>query len=318
MSIKCLIDNTEHDSIESLHKYLRKFKIKQEMYYEEYFARRDLLTGEKILFKNYEQYFNTDFKDKNNLKKWLKLNPEKGKEWSIEWLKKRKEKKNLILSPTQVELRSLTCPSIHYYETIGGYNNICESIGLKSRFNYNSKPIFNRLPDSIVIIQDSREQTPLKLPYNIKIGKIDAGDYGLEEKYDKKIYVERKNLNDMVASLSSKQRKENSDAKFGVERLKAELERAKQNNSYIIMLVENNINDALSFNYLPQMRWTKTNPNHIFKNLRDLSHEFTNFQVLFVNGRKEASKILIKIFEASETVKNIDLQYLYECGGFEF
>ena len=32
--IKCLIDNTEYDSIESFHMHLRRFKIKQKDYYE--------------------------------------------------------------------------------------------------------------------------------------------------------------------------------------------------------------------------------------------------------------------------------------------
>ena len=312
--MKCLIDNTEHDSLESLHKYLRKFKIKQETYYLEYYPRKDLLTGEQIPFKNVDQYLSADFINKINLKKWIQQNPEQAKIWAIEWLKKRKEKKNLVYAPTQVELRSLPCPSVHYYEMHGGYNEICKSIGLKQRFD--GKIRFDKLPNDVVIIQDTREQLPLKFSYNIEVKKLEVGDYGLCEQYDRKIYIERKNLNDFVSTLASKNKIEGSKAKFGFERFKAELDRAKISDAYLIMVVESDINDALSFNYLPQMKWTKTNPSHIFKNLRDLLNEYLNFQVVFVKGKKEAASAVIKIFEAGESVKNTDLEYWYECNGF--
>ena len=318
MIYNCPFDNISFNSLEELCSHLKKFRIKQSDFFQEYYTHKDLLTGDLIEFKNPEQYLNSDFSNKNNLKKWLKLNPDEGKKWAIDWLVKRKEKKNLIYAPTQIELKSLTCPSIHYYEKIGGYNNICKSLGLKIRFDGELK--FNKIDPNIILIQDSREQLPFlfecngQFPCHIKIEKIEVGDYALEQKYDKKIYIDRKNLNDFVGSLSSKQKKDESKAKYGLDRFIAEIERAKQNNSYLILLVESDINSALSFNFLPQLRWTRTNPNHIFKNVRDLLNKYDNFQILFVDGKRKAAETLIKIFEAGESIKNVDLQYQHELG----
>lgn len=303
----CYIDNTEHISLDSLLDHLKKIKIKQKEYFIK-INKQDLLTGEYIEFKNPEQYLNTDFVDKRNLKKWIKLNPEKGKDWAINFLKKRKEEKQLVLAPTQVDLRSLNCPSIHYYEENGGYNKICEELGFKTRFKYDkceeSAFKVSKACDSIII--DTRERLPLKIVTKIINKKLNVGDYGLEGEEDKGIYIERKNLNDFVGTLSE------------YSRFEKELERAKESNSYIIMLVESDINDSLGFNFLPQMKWTKTNPSHIFKNLRDLNNKFNNFQTLFVGGRIEAAKAVIKLLSLGEIIKTQDLQYRLETKELSF
>jgi len=301
--VKCLIDDSGFECLEHLHLYLRKLKIKQADYYEKYMPRTDLFTKEPIKYKDYDQYFSTDFLNKNNLKKFIKQYPEEGKKWSINWLKKRKEEKKLIYAPTQVELRSLMCPTIHYYETIGGYNKVCEELGYKIKFN-NPQLDFKDLNKRCTIIQDTREQRPLEIEsFKVKREKLEYADYALAGKFDKKIYIERKGLSDFVGTLGK-----------DLGRFKREILRAKEDGGYIVVLVENNINDALGFNYLPQMRWTKVSPSHIFKNVRDLLHEFDNIQFLFVDGRKEASSALIKLFELGEQIKDCDIQFLYEAG----
>jgi ERCC4-type nuclease len=307
----CLADNTIHEDLAALHKHIRSLKITQEFYYTKYYNKRDLLTGEEIPFKNAEQYLSTDFLNKNNIRKYVKEQPEAAKVWAINWLKNRKEKKSLVYAPTQAELRSLQCPSIKYYDSVGGYENICSQIGLKVRYNGSLK--YESLGDA-TIIQDTREQNPLKLKRKTVSKKLDAGDYGLEEKFDKKIYIERKGLSDFLGTMVTKENKNGGEAKFGVTRFRAELDRAKASGSYIIMLVESDINDALGFQYLPQTRYTRATPEHIFKNLRSLIEDYSNFQVVFVNGRVEAAKILERLFEAGESVKNVDLQYAYETG----
>ena len=314
MTYNCPFDNTSFETLEELCSHIRKFKIKQEDFFIEFYPRKDLLTGELIKFRNVDQYLSSDFNNKNNLKKWLKLNTEEGKKWAINWLKERTEKKKLAFAPDQVYLRSLTCPTVLYYNNIGNYNEICQSIGLKVKYDYNKKLIFNKLPFDINIICDTREQHPFELSYKAIITKLNCGDYGLEDKYDKKIYVERKSLADMISSLTSKKKKEGSKAKNGLERIKAELQRAKDSNSYIIMVVEDDLNSALSFEYLPQCKWTKVTSSHIFKNIRDLLIEFDNFQIVFAGSRKQAELLTIKIFELGVDVKNIDLQYYIEKG----
>jgi hypothetical protein len=304
----CLIDNAEFDSVEHLHLYLRQLKVKQSDYYEKYHSKVDLLTGEPIPFKNPEQYLNSDFLNKNNLKKYVKENPEKGKEWAINFLRKRKESKGLKYAPTQVELRSLQCPSIPYYDSIGGYNKICKELGFKIRFK-STELNFTPLPVDVKIIIDTREQKPLQFSIATETATVKEGDYSLAEQYDKNIYVERKGLLDFIGSFSK-----------DLGRFHRELQRAKKKKSYIVMVVENDINDALGFEYLtgiPGIKYVKTNSAHIFKNLRDTLVKFTNFQVLFVSGRKEASNAVIKIFELGESVKDIDLELQYELGNLK-
>jgi hypothetical protein len=299
MQIECKIDSTMHSSLENLHKHIRKFKIKRADYYHEYYPRKDLLTGEPIEFKEYYQYFNQDFKNKNNLKKWLKLNKEEGEKWSKAWLTSRKYDKNLLYAPSYVELKSLTAPSMDYFNSIGGYYNITKELGFLDRYN-NNKLIFKEFKDQIII--DSREQNPIKIENSV-VSTLTTGDYGLKEN-DLGIYIERKSLQDFVSTLSG-----------GLERFDKELGRAKEIGAYIIMIVESNINDSLSFNYLPQMKWAKANPSFVFKNLRDLLNKYPlNFQSVFVEGRKDFYNKMIKIFELENQAKTVDLQFKIENG----
>ncbi len=73
--VKCLIDQTEHDGVAKLHLYLRKLKVTQKDYYERFHGRKDLLTGEKIEFKDYKSYLISDFKNKINLNKYCNQFP---------------------------------------------------------------------------------------------------------------------------------------------------------------------------------------------------------------------------------------------------
>lgn len=301
--IKCLIDNTEYDSIESFHMHLRRFKIKQKDYYEEYYPRKDISNGKKIEYKNYDQYFSQEFIDKNSLKRYLKDHPEEGKTWSINYLKKRKESKGLMYSMSQAELRSLFTPSIKYFESVGKYNNICEDLGYVNRYDYAENNLKYQKLDNPTIIVDSREQTSLKLAVPTEVLGLKVGDYALKNNPNN-IVVERKSGSDFINTLSG-----------GYERFRREFERAKKLDTYVVILVEENINSMLNFNYLPHLKYSKATPDFIFKRLRDLLNEFPlNVQCLFVDGRIDASKILIRLFQLGENLKKIDLQYFYEEG----
>ena len=178
--LKNIFGGADFSTIEELLAHLKKFKIKQKDYFEDTFPRKDLLTGEKIEYKNIENYFNSDFVNKNNLKKYIKQNPEGGKSWSIEYLENRKEEKGLIYSPSQAELRSLFCPSIPYFESVGGYNEICDMLGYKNRYDYKKELVFNKLTDPTIII-DSREKLPLKLITKSEVAGLKVGDYAIKD-----------------------------------------------------------------------------------------------------------------------------------------
>ena len=314
----CEFDQTSHISKEDLHLYLRRFRIKQEVYYHQYNPRHDLLTGELIPYKDYDQYHTQSFINKINLKKWLKTNPEKGLQWAIDWLREYKMKKCLEYAPSQVELRTMVCPSMPYYDKVGhnlgGYYGITKSLGYTARYQYHSLKFTDFASDAI-ILQDTREQLPLKLSIATKRETVNVGDYALAPPYDEGVRIERKSLSDMCGTLSGRQmaRKDGADSAFN--RFDRELARAKEANLYVVMIVESDINEAQSFNYLPHMKHIKASPSYLMHNLRELLSKYPlSFQTLFVSGRVEAAKKLIRILQLGAQVETIDLQMAYEKG----
>ncbi len=314
--MRCLADNTEHASLEALHKHLQfKLKMKQEVYYRDHAPRRDLGTGEVIPFKApAARYLEAEFADKNSLKRYLKEQPEAGRKWAIDWLAKRKAEKKLVYPPLQVELRSLFCPTTPYYNHVGGYTSICRELGFQIRFE---GAVPAAVPLDCPVVVDTREQKGKELRLQVPTvrAKINCGDYGLPVEKDKGIYIERKSLSDFVGTLSDR------ETRYGdsnLARFTRELERAQEVGAYLILLVESDINQALDFRFEPHMKHTKIRPEHVFHNLRDLFHRFPDFQALFVGGRVEAAKAVPALLSMGAAVKTFDLQAVYESGALAF
>lgn len=317
MSIICMADNTEHATLKALHAHLRHFRIKQADYYTQYFPRYCLGSGKPIPYKDHEQYFSQDFVDKNQIRSFLAKEPIRGREWAINWLRKRKEEKGLIYAPSQVELRSLQCPSMAYFDHVGDYYSICRDLGFKGRYvSYTEQNTAKAgFWDDKCIICDTREQKPLSFPVKTVRDTINAGDYALADPHDKGIRIERKSLTDAIGTLNCRKitRKKGDDSSF--ERFDRELQRAVENGQYVVMVVETKLTQALSFSYLPQMKWTKVSESHVFKNLRDLLTKYPlNFQAVFADGRIDAAQKVLRIFEMGERVKKVDLEYANERG----
>jgi hypothetical protein len=330
----CAADQSEHADLPALLKHLKTLKITQERYFTDYAPQRDLCTGEIIPFRApAERYLKTEFIHKNSLKKWIKENTPAARSWAIDWLHKRRIEKRLEYPPTQVELRSLMAPTIHYYEAVGGYNKICEQLGYTIRFDGNLED--RLLPAEARVIVDTREQAPLDLAAKTIKEALSYGDYTLAVPHNQGVYIERKSLNDFVGTLSDRVIGRKSGEDSNLARFSRELDRAEEAGAYVIMLIESDINDALGFNFLPQFvrrcpkRWNpktkKTEqryggamPDHVFKNMRDLLHRYHNFQALFVAGRKEAAAAVVKLLAMGDDVKRLDLQYQHEAGRLTF
>ena len=204
---------------------------------------------------------------------------------------------------------------MRYYDYIGGYYNITRELGFKDRY-IDANPEFSLNTLGVTLIQDTREQTPLSLPLKTEVRKLDYGDYGLAAPHDQGIYIERKSLNDFVGSLTTRKvvrKKKGDDSSF--ERIERELTRAKEAGHYIVMLVESPITDALTFDELPWMRHGKASPTYIWHNLRELLNRFPlSFQVVFANGRQDAARKMMRIFQMGQQVRQIDLEYAAEKG----
>lgn len=250
-----------------------------------------------------------------HLRRWLKDNPIKGPEWAIDYLRRRRDEKQLVYAPSQAELRTLYCPTMPYYDIVGGYYKITKDLGFVDR--YTKEPLyFTPLQKDIQIICDTREQLRLDLkPYKVIREKLDWGDYALAFPYDKMFHVERKGVNDFISTLSSKKVKHKKIAEDSpCERFERELIRAKEVNGYIVMLVESNIQDVV--NYSKNTKFGTAAITHTFKNMRDLLVKYPlTWQIVFCNGREDTAHKLIKIFKMGKQVKKIDLQYAVEKGG---
>jgi len=81
----------------------------------------------------------------------------------------------------------------------------------------------------------------------------------------------------------------------------------------LVVLVEEKLSNALSFQYLPYIsKKIKATPDFIFHNVRTLVQEYDNLQFLFVDGRKEMKRIIEAIFSSKCFYKKIDLQLAYD------
>lgn len=314
MSVICHIDGAEYESVAEIHALLKSLRIKQADYYTRHHPRVCRQTGEPIPYKDHKQYFAQDFKDKEALRQWVLANPEEGKKWAIEWLKRRKEEKGLIYAPSQVELTSLDHFTRSYYDANGGYYSICRDLGFTDRYTIRD-PKFVSLPASTRVVCDTREQRPLQLRIATDRVGLKWGDYALAN--DTGVHIERKSLTDMIGTLTSKkiERKKNAEDS-PCQRFERELIRAQEAGGYIIMMVEAPLEDALTFRDLSDIKHGKASSTHIFKNMRDLLVKYPlTWQVLFVKSRTEAATTLIRLFEMGDQVKKTDLQYLLERGG---
>ena len=224
-----------------------------------------------------------------------------------ELLAKRKEKKNLTYSPTQVELRSILSPPVHYYnELFGSYYELCDSLGYENRFHNPRKISYGSIYDdpSYKIYVDTREKKPLKFKhFESEIKTLKFGDYALSSKEDTcNCYIERKAIGDFIGTLSG-----------GYDRFTREIERAAEAEAQLIVLVEESFSNCLGFNYLPHVyKKTKVTPDYIFHNVRKLIQTYPHIQFLFVKNRTEASETIEKIFTCGCAYRSIDLQLAYD------
>lgn len=307
----CLIDNSEHPSLDALHARLRKLKTKQEVYYATY-PQLDICTGEPIPFRApAARYLQTQFAHKNNLHRFVKEQPAAALEWAKVWLDRRKAEKGLIYPPLEVELRTLMCPTTAEFNQLGGYEKICRELGFEIRFN---GPVPPARPLDCPVVIDTREQKELRLTVPTVEAKLNCGDYGLPPSHDTGQYIERKSLSDFIGTLSDRETRQGDS---NLARFTRELERAQEVGAYLILLVEADLNQALSFNHLPHIH-AKVRPEHIFKNLRELFHRFPDFQALFVDGRIEAAKAVPALLSMGAAVKTFDLQAAYASGELKF
>ena len=100
----------------------------------------------------------------------------------------------------------------------------------------------------------------------------------------------------------------------GYERFCNEIERSEEEGANLIILVENDLSSSLVFNKLKRTykKGVRTNPKHIFHNIRSVIQEYPNIQFLFVKDRAESVRVMKRIFFSNCEYKDIDLQLAYD------
>ena len=145
---------------------------------------------------------------------------------------------------------------------------------------------------------------PLKFNLESEAKALKYGDYALSNKsLTCNCYIERKSLADFISTISV----------LNHERFCKEIERAEEDDANLIVVVEENLNRALSFRHLPHIsKKIKATPEYIFHKVREIIQKYEHVQFLFVNGRKESVRVIEKIFFSGCIYKEIDLQLAYD------
>jgi hypothetical protein len=292
--------NFENDK--SLHAHLKKHKLKTKSYYEKHFSKFCLFSGKKILWKdgdNLQSYLSRDFSDKNSMFQYfdtINEDTKTKKSLLLKYLKESFDKNNRL--PTQVELDSLPLsPNFLIYEKYYDLPSLLLENNYKNNFNYkiNYK---DRLPLQKVDIEDftinidTREQQSYRFFSEVR-GKIDSGDYCLAGKLFNNIVIERKSVSDFGGTVVS-----------GNERFRRELDRTRESNKYLIVLVEFNIHDLYKHKF-----YGYSNPAFVSHQMRGLIRDYSDcVQFVFGINRELCVRYVVEFLLCGERCRTIDLQ----------
>ena len=280
-----------------------------------YWKKHDLLTGQLLEFKSLEQYFLNDFASKTNLNKFLRESDKKTSyDYCLNQFNKFFAYKGLAVAPAHLELRTLSylpnCKDLEKLFPNHGYETICREAKVSQRLSTDVKIYekhlsgFNKNHLISQIQIDTREQSPLKFNKKmvIETKKLEYGDYGRPDLSP--WAIERKSMSDFISTMSS-----------GFDRFCREIERCQKDNGYLVVLVENEINKSLNFNYSMGRRlFGKCSPDFVFHKAREISRLFPNHvQFLFCDGRKEASLLTSFLISTKmDFAPKFDLQFFYD------
>jgi hypothetical protein len=283
--------------------YLRKNKTTIEKFFLENHNKKDPVSDKSIPFKSIDQYLSQDFLNKKHIPIWLKsIDLIEAQNYIVKKILQRKEKKHWVKFPTQIELRCVqTIPSLNHIELYGDFKYFSEKTDLELSYDYSSELEYNENRD-IKVLCDTREQNPLEIKDRISC-KLNYGDYTCTGDDYCGIFVERKSLLDLIGTIGNDE---------GYKRFKKELCRAKKEDCYIVVLVEESFSKFQGYDRTYLNRFTKTTPEFLGSRIGELMQNNDNIQFLFVKNRAESIDFIYKIFSLKEKVRDIDLQYFYD------
>lgn len=309
--VKCLECGKAYRDDAQLHRHLKAHKLSQAKYYTKHFPRFDKFDGSPIIFKTKETYFDTDFNLRQHLKEWLlRVTPEEAQDYVRALLVARKNRKSLIYTLGQVELRTLMLPGMVYLNQLfGDYYAECSKLGFTNRFNQTKfSGIWKPFHKDHCVMVDTREQMPLNFPISTIHDGLSFADYQLNDSnFSHKLCVERKTISDLTNTMTA-----------GHSRFVKEIQRAKDAGFYMVVVVEQSFEHLHNLSRLLRSLNIFISPEYVMHLVRDLIQSFDMLQFLFVDNREEASEVILRLFQSDGQFKHIDLQYAYDslqlCG----
>ena len=117
MSCKCKECGEEFSSEKSLHAHIKKHGFYVADYYVKHYPRFNKLNGNPIQFKNKEQYFSTDFSNRNQMRKWCEESDKSEvRNYILKTLAERIRLKEWKYAPNHLELYKTKLPDINIYK----------------------------------------------------------------------------------------------------------------------------------------------------------------------------------------------------------
>lgn len=300
MCYKCKECEAEFESEKALHAHIKAHKMYVADYYVKHYPRFNKLNGNPLPFKNKEEYFQNDFTTRAQLIKWCETADQgEVKDYIVKVAKDRIKNKKYKFMPCHLELENRQLPGIDLYKKhFGTLSQACEAIGAKPIFYKGLTPEFyNDFNEEIII--DTREQKPLKFPKS-KIMKLDFGDYTLAGDKFSNTYVDRKSATDFLGTFGA-----------GYERFRREMERCKDINGYMYIVVEKSLENVKKELYFQAKRGRRApRLDWIVSNLIKIQHEFAdNCQFVFTDSRAQSETLIPKLLVLGKKLWKTDLQY---------
>ena len=299
----------EFNSDSALHKHLKAHNLTVAEYYTKFFPRKNALTQELLPFKNKADYFNQDFTTRAQMIKWCEQCKEKDlvKEYILKQLRLRIEKNKYKYAPNHIEIEINKLPPIDIYKrNFGGYGQACKELGLEPLYSKGvNKNLLEKSSkiESIEIHIDTREQQPLSFKRS-RSHKLDFGDYTMSGKNYTYTYVDRKSESDFKGTMGA-----------GFKRFTKELQRAKDFNAYLYIVVEKSIEQIAKNNFYLKRNKMKgaVNMDYIWHNMRVLAHDFKgNCQFVFSGSRRNSELLIPNLLHYGSQLWNVDIQYLLD------
>ena len=301
MSFKCLECEKEFEKKRSFHLHLKAHALTIGDYYVKHFDKRDLFTGDKLAFRNYDQYFRDNFNSYDNFMSWVCTAPkDEVKKYVKDKAVEKFELKGIQTSPPNLFYDLSEMANIFIYKKFWGtYSAFLEDLGVENWYKKNlPEGFWEEECESIKIFIDTREKKPLSFKNSV-VNKLDFGDYTDGGDFYSKTFVDRKAQDDFRQTFGK-----------DIERFRREMDRCVKFDSYMFVIAETSIDKLEEHNKISKF---KSNLGYLWHNVRGLMVDYPeNLQIIFAHNRMGAKKLIPKILYHGQDLWRVDLQYFID------